>query len=84
MYNITFPVDTGRKLNIHKTFNLRLVSTGLSIAEQHEKIFDLDPFRYIAALCEGVEFNTSYCRTSCQAPLKSSSGLFTLIIKHIS
>ena len=24
-----FPVDTGRKLNVHKTFNLRPVSTGL-------------------------------------------------------
>ena len=26
---VVFPVDTGRKLNVHKTFNLRLVSTGL-------------------------------------------------------
>ena len=26
----TFPVDTGGKLNVHKTFNLRPVSIGLS------------------------------------------------------
>ena len=25
---MTIPVDTGRKLNVHKTFNLRPVSTG--------------------------------------------------------
>ena len=26
---LLFPVDTGRKLNAHKTFNLRPVSTGV-------------------------------------------------------
>ena len=31
----TFPVDTGRKLNVQKTFNLRPVSTGW----KHQKIF---------------------------------------------
>ena len=27
-----FPVDTGRKLNVHKTFNLRPITTGLVLA----------------------------------------------------
>ena len=27
-------VDTGRKLNVHKTFNLRPVSTGNEVAQQ--------------------------------------------------
>ena len=26
---LAIPVDTGRKLNVHKTFNLRPVSTGM-------------------------------------------------------
>ena len=29
----TNPVDTGRKLNVHKTFNLRPVSTGKGIVQ---------------------------------------------------
>ena len=28
MFMIPSPIDTGRKLNVHKTFNLRSVSTG--------------------------------------------------------
>ena len=31
----TFPVDTGRKLNVLCTFNLRPVSTGLVLIQQH-------------------------------------------------
>ena len=38
-----FPVDTGRKLNVHKTFNLRPVSTGLiKLSEMPE--YSLNPF----------------------------------------
>ena len=29
-----FPVETGRKLNVHKTFNLRPVSTGYSVIQR--------------------------------------------------
>ena len=28
-----FPVETGRKLNVHKTLNLRPVSTGYSVIQ---------------------------------------------------
>ena len=40
---VPFPVDTGRKLNVHKTFNLRPVSTGYLylnqvLAETNEEI----------------------------------------------
>ena len=40
---VPFPVETGRKLNVHKTFNLRPVSTGYLylnqvLAETNEEI----------------------------------------------
>ena len=38
---VVFPVDTGRKLNVHKTFNLRLVSTGLGSVLQGQWINEL-------------------------------------------
>ena len=36
------PIDTGRKLNVHKTFNLRPVSTGKLSYEQAGSIFKRD------------------------------------------
>ena len=33
------PVDTGRKLNVHKTFNLRPVSTGMGHETFKQNIF---------------------------------------------
>ena len=46
---ITIPVDTRRKLNVNKTFNLRPVSTGISYTfpEYFNKIHQLDQRKII-------------------------------------
>ena len=41
------PVDTGRKLNVHKTFNLRPVSTPLRISTKMLK--DMKDLRFCKA-----------------------------------
>ena len=47
VFDVPCPVDTGRKLNVHKTFNLRPVST-LAICRGFSNLWALSDPYYLA------------------------------------
>ena len=48
------PVDTGRKLNVHKTFNLRPVSTGKFVKANCVYASESSPFAFLE---NGINYN---------------------------